>query len=366
MAPDAVVRGLEWCVRSGGASIQEVYEVAHRCSVLDGTGEARRYRAIEIDQAHLYCDLPREYLGIELPMSPINSIPAFQPSAIFLSWPTRTMSTLQMLKKVGKALSQMLHQAAIYSLMTMWLLLFDYSPPWSGLRRISRLSWVKSSYVWFLIVPAAAYLLKDIGPSIAFSLGTSVYEIPVGLPFSWKLFYFGAVCFAIGALIYNWGCPPLIRDYDGFNQYADEGRGMEYITNELLALKVSRWDLEGPTILAKASERAIRQIAEYLFLFTDAPKVDWPNAKSLEPLIGKLVSPYRSWYDPNSQAGDPVRYRDGVEPDAFWFVRWRSECTKEIARWMAYRLYAIGLILHLVVASQGFYYVWQVTARSFI
>jgi hypothetical protein len=95
-------------------------------------------------------------------------------------------------------------------------------PTWRRLRRYGNNKAIKSSYFWVLAVPIVAKLV----PQIENILSTTEYTIDLALPFSWKMFYFGSVLFAISTLIYSKRCPYLIQHYNTPNEYWNAGHGL--------------------------------------------------------------------------------------------------------------------------------------------
>jgi len=107
--------------------------------------------------------------------------------------------------------------------------------PRSFLKRFGRSRLLKSSYFWLFIVPPVALLLSKTGNELTIPLGTGELVIPLGLPFSWKLFYFGAVSFSIGSLAYAVFCPALIREYDSYEEFDKSGKGFDGLRSAFVA-----------------------------------------------------------------------------------------------------------------------------------
>ena len=111
-----------------------------------------------------------------------------------------------------------------------------FLPKWSSLNRFGKSRLLRSSYVWLLVVPMLAKFLATIGPEIEIPLWESTITITIGLPFSWKMFYFSAVGFSLASLLYSTGCPYIIRDYERFSDFRDEGKGSTQLIGALLSL----------------------------------------------------------------------------------------------------------------------------------
>lgn len=79
-------------------------------------------------------------------------------------------------------------------------------------------------YIWIFIVPIAAKLLSKTNEIIFLTIFNYTFEVNLGLPFSWKMFYFSALFFTIATIIYQTRCPRLIKEYQNFSAYDQEGK----------------------------------------------------------------------------------------------------------------------------------------------
>ena len=91
-------------------------------------------------------------------------------------------------------------------------------PDWQKLKSLGANRIVRSSYVWFAIVPLAAKAVHL--PAVNAWIGQ------VHLPFSWQCFFFAALSFALGTFIHDLRSPWCIREFrtpaefmaSGFNE----------------------------------------------------------------------------------------------------------------------------------------------------
>jgi hypothetical protein len=90
---------------------------------------------------------------------------------------------------------------------------------WSHLRWLGHNSAVKSSYIWLFVVPLAAKMLSPISGEHEFHIFGATLNIHFGLPFSWTIFYFMAIFFALGQIIYSLYCPKVLKDYVTYSDY---------------------------------------------------------------------------------------------------------------------------------------------------
>ncbi|WP_425400367.1 hypothetical protein [Aeoliella sp.] len=69
---------------------------------------------------------------------------------------------------------------------------------WSWLKSLGLGAWAKLAFVWIILVPIAAKFLSAIKSPVEVAFGGDPIPLSFELPFSWKLFYFGAIAFTVG------------------------------------------------------------------------------------------------------------------------------------------------------------------------
>ena len=79
-----------------------------------------------------------------------------------------------------------------------------YILDWKKISNISKMKFVKSILVWVVFVPIVAKILSSIRDN-------HLIDLDFVLPFSWVLFYFSALFFLIGNIVYNIFVPPIIN-----------------------------------------------------------------------------------------------------------------------------------------------------------
>jgi len=109
--------------------------------------------------------------------------------------------------------------------------IWEMFPAWSSLRSLGNNRIIKTSYLWLFIVPIVAKLIQEF-PS-QFKI-TDDLILTLGLPFSWHMFYFAAVCFTFASILYSWKCPPLIRDYADWSEYKKKAGSIDLAQNTLV------------------------------------------------------------------------------------------------------------------------------------
>jgi hypothetical protein len=69
----------------------------------------------------------------------------------------------------------------------------QYAPTWDRLRAFGQSRVLRSSYIWFLVVPVAARVLAAIQSPLSVLIFNAPLTLYVNLPFSWKAFFFASV-----------------------------------------------------------------------------------------------------------------------------------------------------------------------------
>ena len=105
-----------------------------------------------------------------------------------------------------------------------------FNQNWERLRKIGQTKFVNSMYIWIFIVPLVAksfeFLNKDI---LRFKIFGEDVAFNTGLPFSWQVFYFSALFFAIANIIIRLRCPMIIKDHLTFQSFIGEGKTIKQL-----------------------------------------------------------------------------------------------------------------------------------------
>jgi hypothetical protein len=104
-------------------------------------------------------------------------------------------------------------------------------PKWSSLAKIERIKIVQSMYLWLFIVPILAKTLAKLEDTANLNIFGYVFNIHLELPFSWKIFYFSALCFAIANLVFVLRCYSLIKDHSSFADFLNQGKSDRHLSS---------------------------------------------------------------------------------------------------------------------------------------
>jgi hypothetical protein len=196
---------------------------------------------------------------------------------------------------------------------------------WSQLAEWNESFLVRSSYIWFVSIPICVNVLANVKQDISIPVSQHyTLHLVLALPFSWWLFYFSSVAFAIGRSIFLLECPDLVRRYPHFADFDADGKS---------------------TLLLKES-------------FLDAVR----SRDDCRARITQFIERFRS----RAQIGQPVnvdQFPWGMElepsliSDAYTFVRNELSVAKPWWRFLCCTAFAIGIALFVVTCVHAFVFV---------
>ena len=199
---------------------------------------------------------------------------------------------------------------------------------WTMLRDVGNSRVLRTSYFWLLFVPFAARALGGVKENLVLRMFSEVFHVTFDLPFNWGVFYFAAVCFSIGGIIYSLRCPEIVKRYSAFPGFVAEGRGVRYLRSVATTYRLGSGD--------SAAVKAL--LDEYEFV---------PGA-----VVGtKTVR--------NPEDRDPEKLAD-----AFWIVHRAANHMDRTSLVSCLAFYAGGFLLLGYVMLENFWYVFRLTVWS--
>lgn len=97
---------------------------------------------------------------------------------------------------------------------------------WSTLRSFGDNRAVRSSYFWFIFVPIAARLNRQLNqPLQSLFFGADHHTIWIDLPFSWYTFYFASIAFSFATILYSAFCPEIVKKFGSPIEFYSAGHG---------------------------------------------------------------------------------------------------------------------------------------------
>jgi hypothetical protein len=100
---------------------------------------------------------------------------------------------------------------------------------WTQIRNLHNLRVVQQMYLWLILVPVIASTLSKVPNEVTFEVFGQPITFALLLPFSWKLFYFSAICFVASNLIYQAFCPRMIKNHPSYASFVAEGKGQSHL-----------------------------------------------------------------------------------------------------------------------------------------
>lgn len=94
---------------------------------------------------------------------------------------------------------------------------------WSVLKKSGQSRVLKTSYMWLVLVPVLARALQAV-PDTVQVVWPAEFPLHLKLPFSWRCFYWSAICVALADLLFLLRCPSLIKDHDDEASFRAAGK----------------------------------------------------------------------------------------------------------------------------------------------
>jgi len=224
-------------------------------------------------------------------------------------------------------------------------------PSWSALRSLGNSRLLRSSYFWLIAVPIAAKFLGSLPSDVAIPVeGGGSIRLILELPFSWQLFYYGAVFTALGNLIYSWKCPKIVQDYRGFADYADE-IGL-HVPIQLMNREMSRFIEQYGRYYSRSD------LGSNLEGVYNDYKADTANDEVLQSRLESLKQADENWKGLALGAVEAMQFRDESASGVFTWIR--DRLNKDVAmswRTACLTVFVLGLGCFIFVVAQNIAYV---------
>lgn len=209
-------------------------------------------------------------------------------------------------------------------------------PTWSSLNKYGKSKILSTSYYWLIGVPLLAKVLSKLEDTFSVTLFGKEYQLVLGLPFSWKYFFFSSLAFSVAKIFYSLSCPEFIRDYDTYNKFKETGKGSRQIVEAFEKYN-------GAETSTKFAIKFIREFAEPVITKTEG--MDIIVIKDLDIIIPKSF--------------DFVKIRTGLLGAAFSFVYGYLDTHSPRLRTLCGSFYLVGFLLLAPVVIQNIWFVIQ-------
>jgi hypothetical protein len=206
---------------------------------------------------------------------------------------------------------------------------------WTTLKQHGQSQWVRSSYFWLFFVPVVAHSMSSLNEGTTLDLGDWHLELSMKLPFSWKLFYFGAVCFSLAGIVYYFFCPRLVRDYDRLSQFLDKGKGPTHLAEEFLVPR----SFDALANSRRGRDQHLADMEHFVRSFTMGEKMAGLNFGRFRD-SGNESEPVPK--APGEREAAPLEIIPDKLADAFWFARNAVDESRVRLRAVCTCLYVLG------------------------
>ena len=109
----------------------------------------------------------------------------------------------------------------------------DSLTSWQNLKSAASLPFVGSMYIWIFLVPIAAKAMESIPRAGEFTVFGQDIQLTLSLPFSWVVFYFSALAFAVANVLFKVRCPSIIKDNKSFSDFKASRKGVAHLDKYL-------------------------------------------------------------------------------------------------------------------------------------
>ena len=202
---------------------------------------------------------------------------------------------------------------------------------------------INKSYVYLFLVPALAKILSRINSPLKFFLGNTEYEIVLALPFSWKIFFFSALLFSLGALCYNIFAPTIIKENSSFGEFLTDKKNFSHLFayGENVGI-ASKWISD-----SGLDARDMQQL-NFAYLIPDGFIENIPEKK--RDFFVKKLRLYNSLHTGNTTYDDtkPTKLEN-----SFWTLFEFSNSKKPFFLFLTTVFYVAGFILISIVFVQS-------------
>jgi hypothetical protein len=216
---------------------------------------------------------------------------------------------------------------------------------WATISILGKNKIVNRSYIYLIIVPILARLLSDLKSPFSYQF-TNGYEleIPLELPFNWVLFFFAALCFTIGTIMYTMFAPQIIREDESYGDFDakiktsvhikwyldDLGISDKYITN---LTKIDILKIKQKNLVELAPGEIVKAIADW-----------WVDKNNKE--VKRKVNLYYDYWRTQTKIKIPI-------VKLYWDIYSYSKDTNFTALIISFISYAIGILLIGTVLVQS-------------
>ncbi len=215
---------------------------------------------------------------------------------------------------------------------------------WTSLNRVGSSKFIRSSFTWIAVVPILAKTLQNIESPLNLQVFATTITIHLELPFSWVIFYFSALFFAVATGIYIFRCPKLIAKFSDLGEFLSSKHTIaqlpKFLHNDIYS------DVEFFTKSHEVSPENEERIRRNNILLVRFSYLPHKNFLSLRDMVAGEASEDRL-----------NQFNEDQLSGVFWDVRTKADISRPISRMICGICYSFGFVLVGIVLLQNLGYV---------
>lgn len=216
---------------------------------------------------------------------------------------------------------------------------------WSTISVLGNNKIVLKSYIYLIIVPVLARLLSNLKSPFIYDLTNGyIIKIPLELPFNWVIFYFAALFFTIGTIIYSLFAPQIVKEDSSFGDFEAKKKSTIHLKSYLDDLGISDEYIQHKSNIniSKIRQENLSSSAPGEILIALSK---WWN-KDLDSTVSKNVNLYFDYWRTQTEIKYPIQ-------NLFWEIYQYSKYANYSALIPSFISYSIGIVLIGIIFIQS-------------
>lgn len=216
---------------------------------------------------------------------------------------------------------------------------------WSNISILGNNKIVIKSYIYLIIVPILAKMLSSLkSPFVAQITGGYNITIPLELPFNWVLFYFAAIFFTIGTVVYALFGPTIFKEDKSFGDFEIKRKTAFHLKSYLNDVGITDNFIQTKTEI-NIDEIKQKNLTNFTPGLIISALSEW-YSKKLNLKIHKELTLYYDYWRTQAEIQYPMQ-------NLFWEIYQYSKYHNYIALIISFISYVIGLTLIAIIFIQS-------------
>jgi hypothetical protein len=216
---------------------------------------------------------------------------------------------------------------------------------WSLISKFNSNRFINKSYVYLFAVPILAKFLALINSPLKLFVFGEFISFNIELPFNWKLFFYAALAFTMGAVLYNIFCPSVIKENKSLETFDRNKKSYSHLYKYLKEIGVDKDYCEksninfeyfqGISVIVDRNRNLIYQIE---------------SAEGIDEKRKIKMKLYANLFIRNSENVNDKSIGLGI---SFWNIYNYFNYYRITLLYLTFSLYSIGIVLFSIVLVKG-------------